>query len=79
MPPLTGGSHACESLRLFPGFVGSKGIFERNASVSFRRRTIALIVLFSQYMKKVNVPFPKYSRSKGFGVAWVAVFELFPV
>ncbi|CAG0907554.1 unnamed protein product, partial [Darwinula stevensoni] len=41
--------------------------------------TIALIILFSQYMKKVSLPVPVYSKSKGFNFAWIAVFELFPV
>ncbi|XP_077978022.1 solute carrier family 23 member 1-like [Glandiceps talaboti] len=41
--------------------------------------TIFLIVLFSQYMKNVNVPSPVYTRSKGLHISWWPLFKLFPV
>ncbi|KAK8736780.1 hypothetical protein OTU49_004642 [Cherax quadricarinatus] len=41
--------------------------------------TIALIIIFSQYMMNVPFPFPTYSKSVGFGVSKIQIFKLFPV
>ncbi|XP_033104119.1 solute carrier family 23 member 2-like [Anneissia japonica] len=41
--------------------------------------TIGLIVLFSQYLKELNIPFPSYSRNKGIHAVWFPGFKLFPV
>ncbi|XP_064100264.1 solute carrier family 23 member 1-like isoform X2 [Macrobrachium nipponense] len=40
--------------------------------------TIALMVLFSQYLRNVPLPFPTYKKS-GFGLTKVYVFKLFPI
>ena len=43
-------------------------------------RTIVLIALFSQYLTKIEIPVPGYSReSGGFYVGRFPVFILFPV
>lgn len=36
---------------------------------------VLFITLFSEYLKNVPVPFPSYSRSKGFGIKWIKVFS----
>ncbi|KAG0725101.1 Solute carrier family 23 member 1 [Chionoecetes opilio] len=41
--------------------------------------TIALLVLFSQYLKEVPVPIPGYKKGQGCAVSWVYIFKLFPV
>ncbi|XP_066284496.1 solute carrier family 23 member 1-like [Branchiostoma lanceolatum] len=41
--------------------------------------TIALIAIFSQYLRNVNFPGAKWSREKGCHVAWFPLFKLFPV
>lgn len=40
--------------------------------------TIVLMVLFSQYLRNVPLPFPTYKKS-GFGITKVYVFKLFPI
>ena len=43
-------------------------------------RTIVLIVLFSQYLSKVEVPVPGYNKERGnFYVGRFPLFRLFPV
>ncbi|XP_028392826.1 solute carrier family 23 member 1-like [Dendronephthya gigantea] len=41
--------------------------------------TIALVILFSQYLKNLKVPLPAYSKANGVYSIRVALFELFPV
>ncbi|XP_071656737.1 solute carrier family 23 member 1-like isoform X2 [Patagioenas fasciata] len=41
--------------------------------------TIAVIVLFSQYLKDVPVPLPSYQRGKSCHVSLVYLFQIFPV
>ncbi|XP_077861835.1 solute carrier family 23 member 1-like [Saccoglossus kowalevskii] len=41
--------------------------------------TAALIVLFSQYLRRIPVPIPVWTRSKGCHVKWPMLFNLFPV
>lgn len=41
--------------------------------------TIALITVFSQYLKNVKIPFPGYSRDKGMYMARLALFRMFPI
>ncbi|XP_021139512.1 solute carrier family 23 member 1 isoform X2 [Columba livia] len=41
--------------------------------------TIAVIVLFSQYLKDVPVPLPSYQRGKSCHVSPVYLFQIFPV
>lgn len=42
-------------------------------------RTIAFIVLFSQYLKDVPVPLPSYQRGKKCHFSPVYIFQIFPV
>ncbi|XP_071956017.1 solute carrier family 23 member 2-like [Antedon mediterranea] len=41
--------------------------------------TMGLVVLFSQYLKELNIPIPTYSRDIGFSIIWFPGFKLFPV
>uniref|UniRef100_A0AAY4E3G9 Solute carrier family 23 member 1 n=1 Tax=Denticeps clupeoides TaxID=299321 RepID=A0AAY4E3G9_9TELE len=41
--------------------------------------TAALIVLFSQYLRHVAVPFPTYSKEKKLHTSWLYIFQIFPV
>ncbi|XP_063608140.1 solute carrier family 23 member 2-like [Penaeus indicus] len=41
--------------------------------------TMALLILFSQYLRNVAVPIPTYSKDKGFSTSPVYIFKLFPV
>ncbi|XP_070578754.1 solute carrier family 23 member 1-like [Ptychodera flava] len=41
--------------------------------------TFGLIILFSQYLRKVPVPIPVWTRGKGCRVEWLRLFNLFPV
>ena len=45
--------------------------------ISFR--TMVVITIFSQYLKKVKVPLPAYSRQRGMHVIRFPLFRLFPV
>ena len=45
----------------------------------FCLRTIFFIALFSQYLTKIEIPVPGYSRGTGFHVGWYPLFRLFPV
>ncbi|XP_059913566.1 solute carrier family 23 member 1 [Gadus macrocephalus] len=40
---------------------------------------IFLIILFAQYLREVSVPFPTYSRGRGFRATGIQVFKLFPI
>ncbi|XP_069978161.1 solute carrier family 23 member 1 isoform X2 [Penaeus vannamei] len=41
--------------------------------------TMALLILFSQYLRNVGVPVPTYSKDKGVSFSSVYIFKLFPV
>ncbi|XP_038636961.1 xan_ur_permease domain-containing protein isoform X1 [Scyliorhinus canicula] len=41
--------------------------------------TAGFIIIFSQYLRNVQVPFPTFSRSKKCHVYWINIFQLFPV
>ncbi|XP_042213697.1 solute carrier family 23 member 2-like isoform X2 [Homarus americanus] len=41
--------------------------------------TIALMILFSQYLRDVAVPFPTYNKNSGCAASYVYIFKLFPV
>ncbi|GCB67042.1 xan_ur_permease domain-containing protein [Scyliorhinus torazame] len=41
--------------------------------------TAGLIIIFSQYLRNVPVPFPTFSRSKKCHIYWINIFQLFPV
>ncbi|XP_047476945.1 solute carrier family 23 member 1-like isoform X1 [Penaeus chinensis] len=41
--------------------------------------TMALLILFSQYLRNVAVPIPAYSKDKGISKSSVYIFKLFPV
>ncbi|XP_078076162.1 xan_ur_permease domain-containing protein isoform X2 [Mustelus asterias] len=41
--------------------------------------TASLIIIFSQYLRNVPVPFPAFSRSKKCHIYWMNIFQLFPV
>ncbi|XP_032894257.1 solute carrier family 23 member 1-like [Amblyraja radiata] len=41
--------------------------------------TTGFIVLFSQYLRKVSVPLPAFSRSKKCHINWMNIFQMFPV
>ncbi|XP_067855241.1 xan_ur_permease domain-containing protein [Heptranchias perlo] len=41
--------------------------------------TAGLIILFSQYLRSVPVPFPAFSRSKKCHIYWMNIFQIFPV
>lgn len=41
--------------------------------------TIALLILFSQYIKEVPVPVPVFKKSSGWTVSKIYIFKLFPV
>ena len=42
-------------------------------------RTVAMMVVFSQYLKNVPLPVPVYTPKGGFRVVRAPVFKLFPV
>ena len=44
-----------------------------------RFRTVAMMVVFSQYLKNISLPFPVYTPKGGFRVVKAPVFKLFPV
>ncbi|XP_055506075.1 xan_ur_permease domain-containing protein [Leucoraja erinacea] len=41
--------------------------------------TTGFIILFSQYLRNVPVPFPAFSRSKKCHISWMNIFQMFPV
>ncbi|XP_051886652.1 xan_ur_permease domain-containing protein [Pristis pectinata] len=41
--------------------------------------TTGFIVIFSQYLRNVPVPFPAFSRSKKCHINWLNIFQMFPV
>ncbi|KAK3753040.1 hypothetical protein QZH41_008770 [Actinostola sp. cb2023] len=41
--------------------------------------TIVLIVLFSQYLHKIRIPIPAYSKERGFYAGKYPIFRLFPI
>ncbi|CAL4067194.1 unnamed protein product, partial [Meganyctiphanes norvegica] len=41
--------------------------------------TIILLIVFTQYLSNVAVPFPHYSKTKGFFLNRIYLFKLFPV
>ncbi|XP_070531836.1 solute carrier family 23 member 1-like [Ptychodera flava] len=41
--------------------------------------TVALIVLFSQYLRKVPLPIPAWSKQQRCHFQWLKIFEFFPV
>ncbi|KAL4103847.1 hypothetical protein QTP88_019182 [Uroleucon formosanum] len=47
--------------------------------VTFGCRTIILLTLFSQFLTKVKIPVPTYSKTHGFSISKFNVFQLFPV
>lgn len=51
----------------------------RHVTRSLPRRTMALLILFSQYLRNVGVPVPTYSKDKGVSFSSVYIFKLFPV
>ena len=44
-----------------------------------RFRTVAMMVVFSQYLKNISLPLPVYTPKGGFRVVKAPVFKLFPV
>ena len=53
--------------------------FFYNWSIHFYFRTIALLVIFSQYLSKFDVPLPAFSRDRGCHVIRYPLFRSFPV
>lgn len=53
--------------------------FLTRSSVFVFYRTIGLLTLFSQYLRKITIPFPYFSCRKGFVRAPLRVFALFSV
>uniref|UniRef100_A0AAQ5ZKS2 Uncharacterized protein n=1 Tax=Amphiprion ocellaris TaxID=80972 RepID=A0AAQ5ZKS2_AMPOC len=47
--------------------------------ISVCYRTTALIILFSQYLRHISVPFPTYSKDKKLHTSRVYVFQILPV
>lgn len=45
----------------------------------FYYRTIALLVLFSQFLNKYEIPMPAYSKERGFYICRYPLFTSFPV
>ncbi|XP_039248296.2 solute carrier family 23 member 1-like [Styela clava] len=41
--------------------------------------TIGLIIIFSQHIRTVPLPFPYYARGKGMKVSWIKIFSLYPI
>ncbi|XP_067906838.1 xan_ur_permease domain-containing protein isoform X2 [Heterodontus francisci] len=41
--------------------------------------TASFIIIFSQYLRSVPVPFPAFSRSKKCHIYWMNIFQIFPV
>uniref|UniRef100_UPI00398F12F5 xan_ur_permease domain-containing protein n=1 Tax=Pristiophorus japonicus TaxID=55135 RepID=UPI00398F12F5 len=41
--------------------------------------TTGFIIIFSQYLRSVPVPFPAFSRSKKCHIYWMNIFQIFPV
>ncbi|XP_007903282.1 xan_ur_permease domain-containing protein isoform X1 [Callorhinchus milii] len=41
--------------------------------------TTGSIVIFSQYLRHIPVPFPAFSRSKQCHISWMYMFQIFPV
>ena len=50
-----------------------------NWSTDFYFRTIALLVIFSQYLSKFDIPLPAFSRDRGCHVIRYPLFRSFPV
>ena len=50
-----------------------------NSSTDFYFRTIALLVIFSQYLRRFDVPLPAFSRDRGCHVIRYPLFRSFPV
>lgn len=46
---------------------------------SFQIRTIVLVIVFSQYMRSVQCPFPTYKRDQGWALKKLDIFTLLPV
>lgn len=66
-------------LQLMWGQVGNSAPTLSHGLVFPPPRTIAVIVLFSQYLKDVPVPLPSYQRGKSCHVSPVYLFQIFPV
>uniref|UniRef100_A0A9J8BUU7 Solute carrier family 23 member 4 n=1 Tax=Cyprinus carpio carpio TaxID=630221 RepID=A0A9J8BUU7_CYPCA len=41
--------------------------------------TTCLIVIFSQYLRHISIPFPKYSKAKKFHTSRIYIFQILPV
>ena len=50
-----------------------------NWSTDFYFRTIALLVIFSQYLSRFDIPLPAFSRARGCHVIRYPLFRSFPV
>lgn len=50
-----------------------------NVFVPVSHRTTSLIILFSQYLRHIPVPFPAYNKDKKLHTSRVYVFQILPV
>ena len=67
------GSH----IRVYRLSLSAKGWVDSYLSLYFR--TIALLVIFSQYLSRFDVPLPAFSRDRGCHVIRYPLFRSFPV
>ena len=67
------GSH----IRVYRLSLSAKGWADSYLSLYFR--TIALLVIFSQYLSRFDVPLPAFSRDRGCHVIRYPLFRSFPV
>lgn len=70
-------SSGCKIRRYLPPKPVVTNIF--NSSTDFYSRTIALLVIFSQYLRRFDVPLPAFSRDRGCHVIHYPLFRSFPV